>query len=71
MFNAGDKMSDNKIEAMEPNILLSYINTKLRDEYDSLASLCYDLELTKAVIEDKLLKIGYIYDKVQNRFKYI
>jgi hypothetical protein len=70
MFSAGDEMTDSKIEAMEPNILLSFINTKLRDEYDSLEGLCYDLELTQVLIEDKLLIIGYRYDKVQNQFKY-
>ena len=28
----------------EPNMLLSVINTKLRDFYDSLDSLCDDLD---------------------------
>ncbi len=27
----------------DPNILLSYINTKLRDDYTSLDALCDDL----------------------------
>ena len=29
----------------DPMILLSYLNTALRDRYDSLAALCEDLEL--------------------------
>ena len=29
----------------DPMILLSYLNTKLRDDYDSLAALCEDMEL--------------------------
>ena len=28
----------------DPNILLSYINTKLRDQYPSLDALCDDLD---------------------------
>ena len=31
----------------DPNILLSYINTKLRDQYPSLEALCEDLDVTK------------------------
>ena len=32
----------------DPMILLSVVNTKLRDEYDSLDALCEDLDLDRA-----------------------
>ena len=52
----------------DPVILLSYINTKLRDEYPSFDELCKSLCVEKDVIENKLSAIGYTYDKEKNRF---
>lgn len=49
-------------------ILLSFINTKLRDFYDSFDELCDDLQLDKNIIENKLRSIGYEYNENQNRF---
>ncbi len=51
-----------------PYILLSVINTKLRDSYDSLASLCDDLEESQEEIENILRNIGYEYDAKNNKF---
>ena len=53
----------------DPAILLSYINTKLRDEYPNLAELCKSLDISEEYIEAKLSAIGYSYDKSKNRFK--
>ena len=53
----------------DPAILLSYINTLLRDKYDDLDRLCDDLQLDSSAIEDKLGMIGYSYDENQNRFR--
>ena len=52
----------------DPIILLSYINTKLRDEYDSLDALCGDLDADRQEIMDRLQKIGYFYDEERNQF---
>ena len=52
----------------DPHILLSYINTKLRDNYPSLDALCDDLDEDKAALTEKLSKAGYSYDAGQNRF---
>ena len=52
----------------EPNMLLSVINTKLRDFYDSLDSLCDDLDESKDEIIDLLLSIDFYYDKEKNQF---
>lgn len=51
-----------------PMMLLSFINTKLRDEDFSLAELCYDLEIDEEVIKNKLSMIDYHYDTALNRF---
>lgn len=53
----------------DPAILLSYINTKLRDDYGSLEDLCKSLCISQTVIIDKLASIGYTYDVNSNRFR--
>ncbi|MBR6070807.1 MAG: DUF4250 domain-containing protein [Ruminococcus sp.] len=52
----------------DPAILLSYINTKLRDEYPSLDELCRSLDLSADDIAAKLAGIGYSYNKERNCF---
>ena len=52
----------------DPMILLSWLNTKLRDEYPSLSLLCEDLQLEQRELEDKLRAVGCRYAPEQNRF---
>lgn len=52
----------------DPMMLLSYINTKLRDNYSSLDLLCEDLNLNLEELTNKLYSIGYTYDSTLNRF---
>ena len=52
----------------DPNILLSYINMKLRDQYPSLAALCEDLGEDQAALCRTLEGLDYRYDPVYNRF---
>jgi len=52
----------------DPNILLSYVNTMLRDKYSDLDKLCSDQEINRSHIEEKLMSINYIYSKELNRF---
>lgn len=52
----------------DPNILLSYINTQLRDTYDSLEELCRSLDLDELEIRSSLKGIGYEYDEALNKF---
>ncbi len=52
----------------DPMMLLSYINTKLRDEYSTLEHLCDDLELDSNQITSKLSSIDYSYNTELNRF---
>lgn len=53
----------------DPVILLSYINTKLRDEFSSLDELCSSLCIKRGELERKLSLIGYVYDEKTNSFK--
>lgn len=52
----------------DPIILLSYVNTKLRDEYPSLDALCDDLEADRQTVEETLGAIGYTYYEDLNKF---
>lgn len=52
----------------DPMMLLSFVNLKLRDFYDSLESLCDDMDVSETEITDKLASIDYHYDKEKNRF---
>lgn len=49
-------------------MLVSYLNTKLRDEYDSFDSLVEGLDENKEEIIEKLSPIGYHYNKELNKF---
>ncbi|MBQ6319522.1 MAG: DUF4250 domain-containing protein [Lachnospiraceae bacterium] len=52
----------------DPAMLLSFVNLKLRDFYKSLDEMCDDMDVDREAIERKLSKIGYEYDRSQNRF---
>lgn len=52
----------------DPMLLLSVINTKLRDQYFDLDVLCEDLEIEKEMITDPLSAIDYEYDPNINQF---
>ncbi len=53
----------------EPEILLGFINMKLRDSYSSLEELCDDLDLPRGYIDNALTAAGYYYDEKNNRYK--
>ena len=53
----------------DPMILLSVVNTKLRDEYDSLDQLCADLDEARSELEKKLAAAGFCYDEHVNQFR--
>lgn len=52
----------------DPMMLLSVVNTKLRDIYKDLDALCDDINVNKRDLEDKLSMIDYEYDSSLNKF---
>ena len=52
----------------DPAILLSFVNTKLRDEYPGLDELCAALGEDRVRIETALAAIDYRYDPDLNKF---
>ena len=62
-------MTTEEIKSMDVNILLSIINLKLRDFYKDLDSLCYDMDISKEILVEKLEDGNYKYDASLNQFK--
>ena len=52
----------------DPFILLSVVNTKLRDQYSDLDKLCEDLDEDKTRLVQALAGVGYTYSAEQNQF---
>lgn len=52
----------------DPVILLSFVNTKLRDEFASLDDLCAALDADAADITGALAALDYHYDAAHNQF---
>lgn len=52
----------------DPVMLLSFVNTQLRDHYSSFEDFCKAFLVEPASIEQKLNSIEYTYDAASNRF---
>ena len=52
----------------DPVILLSYINTQLRDNYASLSEFCSANDCTPEEIIRSLKAIAYHYNSAKNQF---
>ncbi|MGI6767809.1 MAG: DUF4250 domain-containing protein [Bacilli bacterium] len=53
---------------MDSYILLSIVNTKLRDYYSSLGILCEEMGINRQKLENKLALVGYQYHEESNQF---
>ncbi|WP_301957891.1 DUF4250 domain-containing protein [Ruminococcus sp.] len=52
----------------DPIMLMSYLNTQLRDNYPSLEELCKSMCLDEAEIRAKLETVGFVYQPERNQF---
>ena len=52
----------------DPVILLSYVNTQLRDFYKNLDDFCKTNDINQAQLEHTLNSINYYYDLQTNQF---
>jgi len=53
----------------DPNMLYSYVNMLLRDEYDDLADLCAAKDVPMEEILSILETAGYCYDEKTNQLR--
>lgn len=52
----------------DPVMLLSYVNTQLRDFYSDLDDMCKSMNVDKEDIIERLKVIDYLYDESLNKF---
>lgn len=52
----------------DPVMLLSFVNTQLRDECNNLNDFCKKYDISQEMITSKLNEIGYFYSKAINKF---
>ena len=52
----------------DPAMLLSYVNTQLRDYYPCLEELCKSLQISEEEVKRKLSAIDYQYEEEVNQF---
>ena len=52
----------------DPAMLLSFINMKLRDDYDTLEALCDDLAIDRDELTARLAAAGFEYSAENKRF---
>lgn len=53
----------------DPIMLLSVVNTKLRDHHSSLDDFCKSHNIEANDIMESLAKVDYFYDETLNQFK--
>ncbi len=54
---------------LDPVMLLSVVNTNLRDRYDSLDKFCQEESVNMEDLKKKLAAIDYYYEEDANQFK--
>ena len=52
----------------DPAMLLSVVNTKLRDFYPSLEELCRSEDVSRSELEQVLASLRYVYREERNQF---
>ena len=63
----GLRMSNTNLPK-DPVILVSFVNTQLRDHYASLDAFCANYAVEKEELTENLLDYGYQYNPKNNQF---
>lgn len=58
-----------RFAALPADMLLSLVNTQLRDHFPSLQELASYHDIDAQALSEKLASAGYHYNAVQNQFK--
>jgi len=53
----------------DPMILLSFVNTKLRDEFTDLEEFCKEEDISIESLKEQLESIGFQYNETVRQFK--
>ncbi len=52
----------------DPIILVSFVNTKLRDHYATLEEFCHSCDVSEDELRTTLALVDYQYDETTNQF---
>lgn len=52
----------------DPLMLMSVVNTRLRDAYPDLDALCEDLQISRPELEKTLAAAGWVYSESSRQF---
>ena len=52
----------------DPIILVSYVNTKLRDHFATLEEFCLTYDVNENELRSTLSSVDYQYDEITNQF---
>ncbi|MCM2679655.1 DUF4250 domain-containing protein [Echinimonas agarilytica] len=63
------QLSKRQLDTMDAFMLLSMVNMKLRDEYNSLDSLCSSCDIPKSALKVKMGSIDMEYYPDSNQFR--
>lgn len=58
-----------RYETMDPYILMSAVNLKLRDEFANLEDLCKSLEIDEEKLNKRMKEIGYTYNAELRQYR--
>ena len=61
-------MQAERLLKMDSYIALSWMNTKLRNDFDTLDALCEDLNISPHNLIEKMAKVDYIYNDKVNQW---
>ena len=53
----------------DPMIILSFVNTKLRDEFTDLEEFCKEEDISIESLKEQLESIGFQYNETIRQFK--
>ena len=53
----------------DPIMCLSFVNTQLRDAYNSLEELSRAFDVKKEELDERLAAVGYVYQPDLNQFR--
>ncbi len=54
---------------IDPNLLYSIVNTKLRNDYVDLDDLVRSLDIDRDALVKRLAQAGFVYHAEQNQFR--
>ena len=72
MYNEVDFLSKKEVLLVDipqdPIILVSYVNTKLRDHFATLEEFCLTYDVNEDELRSTLSSVDYQYDEITNQF---